>query len=331
MEFSTRVPIQKSTFQIGYDTRMMLFGSCFSENIGNYLRENKFRVNINPFGILYNPQSVSTAINRLLDRQSFSESELVYRNGMFHSFMHHGSFSAQSANDCLESISSRFSEAETQILETDIFLITFGSAYVYRLRETGETVGNCHKFPADTFNRSRLSVKDIVVEWSQLIVRVTDINPSAKFVFTVSPIRHWKDGAHENQLSKSILHLAINALQKEFTESVGYFPAYEIMMDELRDYRFYADDMMHPSDTAIAYIWECFSETFFSAKTENTISEWQPIRRALLHRPIHPNGSDYKNFLQQTMFNLQKFAAAYPNIDCTQELKSTSHLLESLF
>lgn len=330
MEFSTRVPIPKSAVQIGYDSRMMLFGSCFSENIGRYLLDNKFRVNINPFGILYNPQSIAVAVNRILDNQPFSETDLVYRNGMFHSFMHHGMFSAQTENECLSLISSRFSEAVAQISETDVFLITFGSAYVYRLRETGETVGNCHKFPSEMFSRSRLSVNDIITEWIQLIVRLLEMNSNAKFIFTVSPIRHWKDGAHENQLSKSILHLAIDALQKEFADSVGYFPAYEIMLDELRDYRFYADDMMHPSDMAISYIWERFSETYFSAETYKIVSEWQSIRRALNHRPLNQNGTEYKNFLQQTFTNLEKFAASHITVDCSQEIEKTVHLLESL-
>lgn len=330
MEFSTRVPIPKSAVQIGYDSRMMLFGSCFSENIGRYLLDNKFRVNINPFGILYNPQSIAVAVNRILEKQPFSETDLVYRNGMFHSFMHHGMFSAQTENECLSLISSRFSEAVAQISETDVFLITFGSAYVYRLRETGETVGNCHKFPSEMFSHSRLSVNDIITEWTQLIIRLLEMNSNAKFIFTVSPIRHWKDGAHENQLSKSILHLAIDALQKEFTDSVGYFPAYEIMLDELRDYRFYADDMMHPSDMAISYIWERFSETYFSAGTDKIVSEWQSIRRALNHRPLNQNGTEYKNFLQQTFANLEKFAASHITVDCSQEIEKTVHLLESL-
>ena len=330
MEFSTRVPIPKSAVQIGYDSRMMLFGSCFSENIGRYLLDNKFRVNINPFGILYNPQSIAVAVNRILDNQPFSETDLVYRNGMFHSFMHHGMFSGQTENECLSLISSRFSEAVAQISETDVFLITFGSAYVYRLRETGETVGNCHKFPSEMFSRSRLSVNDIITEWTQLIIRLLEMNSNAKFIFTVSPIRHWKDGAHENQLSKSILHLAIDALQKEFADSVGYFPAYEIMLDELRDYRFYADDMMHPSDMAISYIWERFSETYFSAETYKIVSEWQSIRRALNHRPLNQNGTEYKNFLQQTFANLEKFAASHITVDCSQEIEKTVHLLESL-
>jgi hypothetical protein len=290
---------------------MMLFGSCFSENIGAKLLENRFRVDVNPFGILYNPLSISQAIRLLLSGKSFSESKLIYHNEMYHSLMHHGDFSKTDKNHCFSTISERFSKASGFIAKTDIFLITFGTAYVYRWKETDEVVGNCHKIPPDKFTRFRLTVDEIVLEWSEIISLIKNKNDKAIFLFTVSPIRHWKDGAHENQVSKSILHLAINNLQSQF-EDVHYFPAYEILLDELRDYRFFAEDMMHPSSVAISYIWERFSETYFSDKTIEINQEWSHIYRAINHKPMNPETEAHQRFLEQTRLKMEAFFEKYP-------------------
>jgi hypothetical protein len=328
MEFRTYVPIPKSNIDIHHSTKMMLFGSCFSENIGRKLSENKFDVDINPFGILYNPLSISSAMQRLLQNRTFSEADLVFRDGLYHSFSHHGAFSHSHKDYCLKSIRSRFSAAASRIRQTDVFLITFGTAYVYRLQQTGEMVGNCHKFPSEVFDRFRLSVDDIVAEWSELIADLCKLNPSMKIVFTVSPIRHWRDGAHENQVSKSILHLAIDQLMAEFEDNLHYFPAYEIVMDELRDYRFYSEDMFHPSETAIDYLWKRFRESFFSPVTEKIISDWQPIYRSLNHKSLNFETHEYRNFLMQTLAKLEQFKEKYPFISCKKETELLLTLLD---
>lgn len=329
MDFRTYIPIQKSDVLIGHNTRMMLFGSCFVENIGKLLVENKFRADVNPFGILYNPSSVAKAMERLFDDRPFSEAELVFRNGLFHSFWHHGDFSAPAKEECISSIRNRFSAAAQEINRTEVFLITFGTAYVYKLAANGEIAGNCHKFPDSTFTRSRLSAGQIANEWGALIARALSKNPGAKFVFTVSPIRHWKDGAHENQLSKSTLLISIDILQSQFPDAVRYFPAYEIVMDELRDYRFYAEDMTHPSEVAISYLWKRFGETYFSDETTKTVSEWVKIRKSLSHKPINPQGEEYRKFLSQTISSLRSFAAKHPHIHCETEIEHTTNLLET--
>jgi GSCFA family. len=319
MDFRTRILIPKSDISIDHSTKAMLFGSCFSENIGQKLLRYKFQVEVNPFGILYNPLSVSTSIIRLLSAKSFSEAELVFNNGMYHSFMHHGVFSAVDKHACLQNISERFERAAAFIRKTDLYLLTFGTAYAYKLKESGRIVGNCHKFPADKFHRFRLSVEEIVEEWGGVIGVLATINPQAKLLFTVSPIRHWKDGAHENQISKSILHLAVDALQNRFPDIVYYFPAYEVMIDELRDYRFYDEDMMHPSSSAVEYIWSRFSETFFTDETHHVNEEWVPIRKALDHRPLHPETDAYRTFLEQTAQKMDAFAHKHPDISCEEE------------
>jgi|SRR5690554_3926228 hypothetical protein len=326
IDFRTPVDIPATDISMDHSTGVMLFGSCFSENIGLKLTRFKFQVDVNPFGILYNPISVSRAIRRILSADSFSESDLLYNNELYHSLMHHGHFSATDKQTCLQNISLRFEKAVASIHQTDIFLITFGSAFVYQFKESGEIAGNCHKMPADRFNRFRLSVEQIVEEWTEVIYLLTVMNPSTKLLFTVSPVRHWKEGAHENQISKSTLHLAIDALQKQFEQYVGYFPAYEVMMDELRDYRFYDEDMVHPNSLATEYIWDLFSDTYFSEETGMINKEWAPIRRALEHRPLHPGTEAYRHFLAATAQKLETFAVRHPEITCEEE----RHLLSAL-
>lgn len=319
MNFRTIIDIPVSDIRIDHSTRMMLFGSCFSENIGRKLLQYKFQVDVNPFGILYNPFSVFAAMQRLLSAIPFSETDLVFNNGIYHSLMHHGQFSAPDKTTCLRNISERFESAAANIKQTDLFLITFGSAYTYRWRDSGEIAGNCHKFPARLFRRVRLSVEEVTEEWKKLISVFTSIRPGIKLLFTVSPVRHWKEGAHENQISKSVLHLAIDNLQQLFPENVCYFPAYEVMIDELRDYRFYDEDMMHPSSFAVDYIWQLFSNTFFSAETRNINEEWEHIRKAIEHRPLYPGTDAHTAFVKNTLRKLETFSRRYPEISCDEE------------
>ena len=319
MEFITYIDIPTTDLNIDHSTATMLLGSCFASRVGNRLQQHKFNVDVNPFGILYNPFSISGAIRRVLQRRGFTEADLVKHQGMYHSFMHHGDFSSPDKEAALKKISSRFEHATRAIRETDLFLITFGTSHVYWRMESGEVVANCHKFPEGEFHRARLTVDDIVEEWNELIGMLLEIRPHAKLLFTVSPIRHWKDGAHENQLSKSILHLSIDKLQRNFADHVQYFPAYELMIDELRDYRFYDEDMLHPSPVAEEYIWQRFSGTFFSDQTRVINTEWARIRKSLEHRPLHPDGEMYSQFLKDTLLKLDTFSKKYPAISCQEE------------
>lgn len=316
MDFRTIIDISVSDIEINHSSRMMLFGSCFSENIGRKLLQFRFQVDVNPFGILYNPFSISAAMQRLLSATPFEESDLVFNNGLYHSLMHHGYFSSFDKTACLEGISERFESAVSQLEQTDLFLITFGSAYLYQWKENGEIAANCHKLPARLFRRFRLSVEEITEEWEKLISMLMAIRPDAKILFTVSPVRHWKEGAHENQISKSILHMAIDNLERLFPGNVRYFPAYEIMIDELRDYRFYDEDMMHPSSFAIDYIWHLFGNTFFSVDTTKINKEWEQIRKAIEHRPLYPGTEAYNTFVKDTRRKLEAFRRRYPWISC---------------
>ncbi len=293
--FQTKVEIPTAEFNIGYEKQIICIGSCFAENIGRKLKEIYFEADINPFGVLYNPVSISNSINLLLENKPFGISDLVANNDIWQSFMHSSLFSATSAEQCLKNINERFNQAVQFLQNTDYLLITFGTAWIYQERKSGKVVSNCHKLPANEFLRRRLTTDEIVSEYSALINKVNTKFPNLKLIFTLSPIRHWKDGAHENNISKSTLLLAIETLQKK-NQNVHYFPAYEIQMDELRDYRFYASDMLHPSDLAIDYIWQRFGETYFDARTQEIKKEIEKLVADLAHRPIHPETDEYKKF-----------------------------------
>ncbi|WP_029903567.1 GSCFA domain-containing protein [Prevotella sp. 10(H)] len=326
MDFRTRIEIPKSDLKISHRSRILMLGSCFIENIGKQLIRNKFNVNLNPFGVLYNPQSISQALRLLMEKKRFAEEDIFEYKGLYHSFYHHSTFSDTDKNRCLGKINSGLEKSSQDLYSADILFITFGTSYVFRSKEKDMVVGNCHKLPASDFDRYRLSVKDIVADWESLIKQLRQINPSLQIIFTVSPIRHMKDGAHENQLSKATLLLAIDELMKK-GDSLHYFPSYEIVLDELRDYRFYYDDMVHPNFTAIKYIWERFSNTYFEAETYPVVEEWNKIYLALNHRPFNTETDEYKHFLRQTLLKLKAFDEKYPYICCSDEISGLEDLI----
>lgn len=301
MEFRTQVKSEKVKFTFAHTDKTLLLGSCFAENIGEKFTDHFFSVDINPFGTLYNPFSIAKGIDLLIREDLFSESDLFCHEDSYHSFMHHSRFSAPTADECIRQINERLLTSSYNLKTADRLIVTFGTAWVYRLKEDDRIVANCHKLPEKMFNRTRLTVDEIKEEWSRLLHLLLEINPKLKVLFTVSPVRHWKDGANGNQLSKATLLLAVDELCREFPENVDYFPAYEIMMDELRDYRFYADDMLHPSPLAVEYIWKCFSEQYLSGESFMLLKDIAEIRKALNHRPFNPESETYSRFIQQTL------------------------------
>lgn len=319
MDFRTKIEILRPDLQISHKDRILMMGSCFIENIGKLLFENKFNVNLNPFGILYNPQSISQALRILIDRKEFTEEDIFEYNGLYHSFWHHGSFSDKEMDKCLMKINAGINKSAEDIRRADVLFITYGTAYVFYSEEHNMVVGNCHKLPASKFKRYRLTVEDIVTEWRQLIEELKSINPTLQILFTVSPIRHMKDGAHDNQLSKSTLLLAIDQVVQSY-EGLYYFPSYEIVLDELRDYRFYNEDMIHPNPVSIKYIWRRFLETYIDDEAHPIIGEWQKLYKALHHRSINVESEEYKLFLRQTLLKLKAFNDKYPYICCADEI-----------
>lgn len=327
MEFATRITIPKATFTFSYTDPVVLIGSCFAENIGHRLQGARFAVDLNPFGILYNPASVSGAVRRLLDPKRYTAKDLFYRDSLYHSFDHHSRFSSSSETGCLQQINDRLEISSLYFQKAKRLIITFGTAFAYCLPNDGRIVSNCHKLPEKQFARSRLSPEQITTDWKTLLRSVWERNPDLKVLFTVSPIRHWKDGAHANQLSKATLLLAIEALQTEFPEQTDYFPAYELVIDELRDYRFYADDMLHPSPLAVEYIWQRFIENRLSPEASLLLKEWEEIQKALNHKPFQPDSEAYKQFLLQTLLKMERIREKIPSFDLAKELDTVKSKL----
>ena len=282
MKLQTVVDIKPSDWKIGYEDKILLVGSCFADSIGQMMQQRALQVTCNPFGTLYNPLSIAQAL------QMTEMPPLVEHDGLWHSMAHHGSLSRADKHEAEQAVSDSIQTMQTALNEATVVIVTFGTAWVYemkdeRLKVKGERiVGNCHKLPADCFTRRRLSADEIVQTWQPLIARY----PDKHWLFTVSPIRHVKDGLHENQLSKATLLQAVEAISGQ-PSAVSYFPSYEIMLDELRDYRFYAEDLVHPSPVAVQYIWERFIEAYCTPQTRNEMTlrlkEWKRSQHVPLH------------------------------------------------
>jgi hypothetical protein len=295
MKFRTELPLSKARFDINYQTPTLGIGSCFVENMGDKLSARRLPFLQNPFGIVYNPISMAAQLDILMGEKRFVESDLVEINGLFHSWFHHGFYSENSVDLALEKINTAIDEARLFLKTTKRLFLTFGSATVFQLISSGDIVANCHKAPAHYFDRRRLSVVEIVAAFCPILEKLSTQLPDLQIIITVSPIRHLRDGLIENNLSKATLLLAANDLAHKFL-NVSYFPAYELVMDDLRDYRFFEPDMMHPTAQAIDYIWHFFSDTYFSEDTQNVVREVGKINAMQAHRPI--NASDTEGSLK---------------------------------
>ena len=280
MKLQTIVDIKPSEWKIGYEDKILMLGSCFSDEIGEQMQQRYLNVTCNPFGTLYNPLSIAQAINI---QSSISNLQLVYHDGLWHSMAHHGSFSKATKEEAEQAIRASIETMQQALKEATVIIVTFGTAWVYE--KDGQIVGNCHKLPESCFTRRRLSIEEIVAAWRPILDRY----PDKHWLFTVSPIRHIRDGLHENQLSKATLLQAIDQMVhgKWTNGKLHYFEAFEIMLDELRDYRFYADDLVHPSSLAVNYIWERFVDTFCTPQTKNELVLQLKRWKHEHHLPLH--------------------------------------------
>lgn len=290
VKLQTIVDSKPSDWKIGYEDRILMLGSCFSDEIGEQMQQRHLPVTCNPFGTLYNPLSIAQAI------QLTELPELVEYDGLWHSMAHHGAFSRPTKEEAEEAVRESIEHMQKAFADATVVIVTFGTAWVYewnkesggRNQESGVrnqnkyVVANCHKMPESWFSRRRLSVEEIVAAWCPILEQYKDKH----WIFTVSPIRHIKDGLHENQLSKATLLMAVEAISHQHS-AVSYFPSYEIMLDELRDYRFYADDLVHPSSLAVNYIWERFADTFCTPQTRNQMQVEHKRWKFEHHRPLH--------------------------------------------
>ena len=296
MKLQTKIPLKRKTQDlIDYQSKILLLGSCFSENIGDKLSYFKFQSTQNPFGILFHPKAIENLITNTSNKKVYSSDDLIYQNEIWHSFDAHSSLSSASENELLNKLNVAISLTNKKIKEASHIVITLGTSWVYRYIETDTIVANCHKIPQKKFLKELLSVSEISESLARSISLIKSMNSDAAVIFTISPVRHLKDGFIENTQSKSHLIAAIHTLVNE--QDVSYFPSYEIMMDELRDYRFYAEDMIHPNKTAINYIWRKFIDTWFSEETKSIMKEIDEIQKGLLHRPFHEDSKLHQQFL----------------------------------
>jgi len=318
MEFITKIKTDSAKQKIGYDTPVMFVGSCFSGEIGRQFSYGKMDVLINPFGVLYNPLSTARALEVIMENRAFSKEDLYCYDNKYLSFYHDTSFSSRDNTKGLIKINRSISEARSFLSGASFLFVTFGTAWVYRWKENNEVVANCHKIPAARFSRHLLKTKDIVTSWQKLVSELKNFNKRLNIVFTVSPVRHLKDGAHGNQLSKSILTLAIDELTSANIE-LSYFPSYELMLDELRDYRFYKKDMVHPSDTAIEYIWERFRETYFTSDAVSIYDRVAKITEAMRHKITDDNTESIQKFRNSMLDKIKKISNDYPFVNLGEE------------
>jgi GSCFA family protein len=315
MQFQTKVPIAKSTQPINYSSEILSLGSCFAVNIAEQFDYYQFPGCCNPFGILFHPNAILEAIQRAILNEKFTESDLFFHNDLWHCFDFHSELSHPDKSILLQKANTQLESLRTKLHQSTHLIITYGTAWVYRHRASSKIVANCHKVQQAQFQKELLDIAAIESAIQQTIVLVSSVNQRCSIIFTISPVRHIKDGFVENQRSKA--HLIAGLQQTLALQSVieaTYFPSYEIMMDELRDYRFYAADMLHPNPTAILYIWERFSQTHIAENSFPVMEEIDIIRKAMQHRPFHPDSESHRQFLSKLQLRKQIIQQQFPHI-----------------
>lgn len=313
MEFRTKIPIAPKEPGIGYDSGILLLGSCFVENIGNKLEYAKFQTLQNPFGILFHPAAIAGFLEKVQSGHRFSEADIFHHNERWHSFDAHSALSHPNKEEMLQRLNAAV-EVTHKFLETaSHVIITPGTAWAYDLLETGQTVANCHKLPQKRF---RKELKEVEESLRRSVEIIHSINADASIIFTVSPVRHLKDGFIENQVSKAKLITAVNELVRgsALKDRAHYFPSYEIVMDELRDYRFYNEDMIHPNGTAVNYIWQRFKDCWMSRDTIAIMGEVDKIQRGLAHKPFNENSEAHQQFLKKLRSKIADLKEQWPEM-----------------
>ncbi|WP_339835989.1 GSCFA domain-containing protein [uncultured Flavobacterium sp.] len=313
MQFTTKITIEKFQNPITYESKIMALGSCFAENMSEKFDYFKFQNTTNPFGIIFNPVSIEKLVNRIVNKIEFTEKDIFFHNDLWHCYEVHSELSNPNKEEFLKELNLLLFQSFNSLIQTTHIIITYGTSWVYRNIESKEIVANCQKVPQKQFSKELLPIETIEKSIQNTIALLQKITPSCNFIFTVSPVRHIKDGFIENQRSKSHLISAIHSNNQQPTTN-NYFPSYEIMMDELRDYRFYAEDMLHPNQVAIDYIWECFSENYISDESQQVMVEVDSIQKSLLHRSFNPNSERHQKFLENLQQKINTLALKLPHI-----------------
>lgn len=310
MDFRLTFPFEPLADKISYRHKILLAGSCFAENMGELMKENKLNTFTNPNGIVYNPISIASQLSRCIEGREYQENELFQHNELWNSWQHHGQYSSTDKASILNLINQDFGNAKDYLISGDWLIITFGSAYVYKLKDTGEAVANCHKYPNSEFIKELLTVDEIVNTWQELIIQLKAKNPKLKIIFTVSPVRYMRDGLVNNNRSKAILLQAVHQLCDAY-EHINYFPAYELVMDDLRDYRFFTQDLVHPNAQAIQYVWEKFMEAIFEDEAKTIYSKIHPLVTASKHKVLNEGTEAHQKFLVAHLKKAEKLQAEY--------------------
>ena len=328
MDFRLELDIKKSQSLISYKDKILLCGSCFTENIGQKLDYHKFKTLQNPNGILFNPISITKSVTSYIENKRYTEDELFYFNDIWQSWEHHSRFSSVDKEAALKMINDSQQAAHNFLRDADWIMLTLGSAFVYELtspqapllEESGAVVANCHKVPTDKFNKRLLSAEEVLSALDNLMHHLFLFNPNLKIIFTVSPVRHLRDGFVENNRSKATLIQSVHHLVEKF-DKLFYFPAYELVIDDLRDYRFYAEDMVHPNYTATNYVWDKFVNVFMDDETIKLMEQVNEIQRAKNHKAFNPSSEQHKKFLQSYQQKTAQLQKQFPELDLAEEIK----------
>lgn len=313
LSFRTEIRLKPSGWKIRYPDIFFSLGSCFAEHWHHKLKETGFGSFSNPCGIVYNPISLAHQLSKTLSASSWEETDLVFHDNLYHGLLHHGSFSHQDPRQTLDAMNERLMLAHAHLFKSTVLVITLGTALVYIHKPTGRLVANCHKIPANQFERRFLSVEEILNAYAPLLEQVKAILPALRIILTVSPVRYLKEGFVDNSISKSILLLAARQLL-EANDQIHYFPAYEILLDDLRDYRFYEEDMTHPNEQAIDYIWSRFTSCYFEPDTIYIMDQVKKLNLSQKHRALHPESSGHREFLLALDQKISALKKQYPFI-----------------
>jgi hypothetical protein len=318
MDFHLAFNPKQFARKINHTHQLLLIGSCFTENIGSKLKQLKFSVLENPHGILFNPISIVQSVQSYIDHKQYTAADLFYQNECWNSWDHHSRFSHPSQEECLRLINQSLQQAHVFLKKADWVLFTVGSAFVYELLN-GQVVANCHKVPTDKFNKKLLSIDAITSAFKKMLQNIFDFNPAVKIIFTISPVRHLRDGFVENNRSKAALIQAVHQLV-DADERLLYFPAYELVIDDLRDYRFYAEDMVHPNYAATNYVWDKFIHTSMDEGTQLLMKEINTINAAKSHKPFNPSSAQHQKFLSTALAKTVSLQQQYPYINFDEEM-----------
>ncbi|WP_143307481.1 GSCFA domain-containing protein [Chitinophaga vietnamensis] len=324
MQFHLSFPVEPLEPAIQYSDELLLMGSCFAEEIGEKLLEHRFNVSINPHGILFNPLSITKAIHTYLDGKVYTKNDLFHHNDAWHSWDHHSRFSAETPEAALEAINSEQARAAVTLEKADWLVLTLGSAHAYFLKENNTIAGNCHKVPAATFYKRLLSAEEIITALDNMMHRLFFRNHKINILFTVSPVRYIRDGLVENNLSKAILLQAVHHLVNKF-DRLFYFPAYELVIDDLRDYRFYKADMVHPNELAVNYVWEQVVKSCIHPGSQPLLHSIADINRAAQHRPFNAGSQQHQQFLHTYAAKVKQLMKEHPQLPLQSLLAHFEH------